>query len=48
MNKDADWLRLVPREKTPAQVELAEKKRDQERGPYIPHHHRCGIEEARH
>ncbi len=38
---DAEWLRLVPREKSEAEVHLAEERRDRVRGPYTPHepHH---------
>lgn len=44
----ADWLRSVPREKSPQAAQAAEEKRDQERGPYVPHHHHAYYAEARH
>lgn len=44
----ADWLRSVPREKSPEQVTASEERRDRERGPYVPHHHHSYYAEARH
>lgn len=44
----ADWLRSVPREKTPAAAQAAEAKRDEERGLYVPHHHHVYYGESRH
>lgn len=32
----ASWLRSLPREKSPEQVEQAEHQHDAERGPYVP------------
>lgn len=44
----ADWLRSVPREITPEEVERVERDRDRERGPYVPHHHKVYRDESRH
>lgn len=44
----AEWLRSLPREKSPEEVERLEAQRDKERGPYVPHHHHSYYAEARH
>lgn len=44
----ADWLRSLPREKSPAEVDRDEKEHDRARGPYVPHHHRNYCGESRH
>lgn len=44
----ADYLRSLPREVPPEEVERIEREHDAERGPYAPHAHRSGYSEARH
>ena len=44
----ADWLRSVPREKSPEEVMRGERAHDRQVGPYVPHHHHGYYEEARH
>lgn len=46
----AAWLRSMPREKPPEEVEQVERQHDVDRGPYVPHggevHH--SSDESRH
>ena len=44
----ADYLRSLPREQSPEEVERREHEHDVERGPYVPHHHHPYFEESRH
>ena len=48
---DVEWaafLRSLPREVSPEDVERRGCLHDREAGPYVPHEHRCYWEEARH
>ena len=33
----AEWLKSLPRERTPEESARYERERDTERGPYVPH-----------
>lgn len=48
MISDAEWLKKVPREIAPEEVERRGLIRDQEEGPYVPHEHRSYYGEAGH